>query len=648
MKYETQQTRRVEMPDAPTSRSFGIAGNAKMFEILFAGIYKRPMDAIVREIVSNIFDAHLLNGHTGPGKLVLPSPLQPVLVFRDFGPGLSDDGMQNLYTQMGVSTKEDDPDAIGNFGLGSKTPLAYTDAFTAISRHQGVMRVYTVVKGDDGIPVLQSDDVGYETDEPDGLEVAIPVKPGDNYAWQQAVHRVLSWFPEGSVEVVGLDYPIQPPAFVYETDKWALLAVDRPSVAQMGPIVYELDFTALPDAPRNRVVFKMPLGSIRPQPSREGLTYTPSTTARLNQAILDFQIEFTEWITKGLDGLSPWDLAIAYRKLKNQWSGFPLPLLETEVKATAEYGFVNVREGRRRRRYSASTVRLFDPSRLSAGTVIQPTDASIVILNDIEDPRDVKIKKRLKENSWAFDGIRAMYIVDDLAHVGSPSSFKKLSDFDLPAKDERIKATREKRERPVVYTIDSDLRVDEQRWDEPNFGSVYAELNLKTIVSDRKAILFARSAGRAVFGLTKRARTYYRDVDMISAEKYMADKLASMRGDRELLLTYLRVQAHAKIPSHDHIVANLIRFDPTQLPVDCRRLVQETLKPLEHPDLDLLTFALSRELMALPGRLPRAFDFVQASARIRERYPVFAKLCNLAGFHQVEPEILLKSLKIRG
>lgn len=650
MRYDTAQ-RRVELPDTPIQKSFGIATNSKMFEILYSALYKRPMDAIVRELVSNIFDAHLLNGQTRPGRLILPSPLQPTLVFRDFGPGLSPDGMENLYTQMGASTKEDDEDAIGAFGLGSKTPMAYTDAFTVISRHQGEKRLYTVVKGVDKIPVLQSDGQVYHDDEPDGLEISVPVKPGDDNAWQLVCHRVLQWFPPNSIEVVGLTFPIEPPTFVHETDTWAILPKDstvRPSRVLMGPVTYELDFDVLPEAPRNRVVFKLPMGAVVPQPSREGLTYERKTLERMQKAVLDFQVEFTSWITEGLADMTPWDQAIAYRKAKTQWEGFPLPFLNTELTATGEFGFVDVREGRRRRRYGSRPM-VFDPSRKPAGTLIQPTDASVVILNDIDDPRDVKIKKRLKENQYRFEGKKAIYVVDDLAHVGNPTRYTYLSEYDLPAKDEKIKRERIKREKPMVFTLDSDARLSETLWDEPSFASIYAELNLKTVMSDRTAIYFARKANRAVFGLSKAARRYYRDVEMVSVEDFMKAKLASMRADRELLLIYLRRQAFDAIPSHDHVANHLMTLDPACVPADCRRMIHERKLDMSHPDLDLLTYALQRELMTLPARLPRAYDFKQASARISERYPVFAKLCSLAGFNHsvVDPVILYKSLKVR-
>lgn len=654
MKIDSAQ-RRVQMAPQPTTRTFGIATNSKMFEILYSSLYKRPKDAIVREVTSNIFDAHLLNGYAGPGRLSLPGPLTPVLTFRDFGPGLSDYDVQNLYTTMGASTKEDDEEAIGAFGLGSKTPLAYTDAFTVISRHKGEKRVYTVVKGADKIPILQSDDVVYYDDEPSGLEISVPVKAGDEDNWEEVAIRVLKWFPPESIEVVGFTYgEITPPVFTHETENWAILPPPRstyakvPSVVLMGPVTYELDETILPDAPKSRVVFKMPLGAVQPQPSREGLTYDPRTLARMEQALVDFEVEFTSWISEGLEGLSPWDLAIRYRKLRNEWDGFPLPLLSTELNLGADVGYINIREGKRRSKYGNRPL-VLTPGTKRAFERITPAESAVVILDDIEDPKKKRISSRLKAHRDQFEGKKEIYIVSNLVDVGDPSRYRLLSEFDTPA-DHKVKSgagRRAKRERPMVFDIQAGMKATEALWgDEPAFGSIYVDLSLRTVTTEdwENKVKFVRSLNRAVWGLTKRAKRHYRDDGLVHIDQFIADQLRDLTSDRALKLALARSRAYEAIPSSDHHLLNLVKL--ASVPAALRTARAALAAPQTHSRLPALSNAVRLGLMAEP-KLPKVFDFSAASARICRDYPVYSKMCEFYGFSNPDTSLLTKALKAR-
>ncbi len=161
--------------DAPTG--FQIKATAKAFEILSSGLYKDKITAILREISANAYDAHTeAKIATTPISIHLPTTIAPYLSIRDFGAGLSPDRMEKVYQTYFASLKEDSDDYIGGLGLGSKSPFAYTDAYSVISRHGGRKITYDLFKNTHGEPTLAArSDEPLPADETTGLEVIVPV-----------------------------------------------------------------------------------------------------------------------------------------------------------------------------------------------------------------------------------------------------------------------------------------------------------------------------------------------------------------------------------------------------------------------------------------------------------------------------------------
>ena len=115
-----------------------------IFSILRSNIYSDKMLAVVREYSTNGWDGHILAGTPDrPLKVTLPTSLAPVFKVRDFGVGLSEESVLNIYTTYGESTKESSNDFNGTFGLGSKSAFAYGNSFDIISFFEGTKTMYT-------------------------------------------------------------------------------------------------------------------------------------------------------------------------------------------------------------------------------------------------------------------------------------------------------------------------------------------------------------------------------------------------------------------------------------------------------------------------------------------------------------------------
>jgi len=172
-------TPNVESSGGFEEKFFSIADQGMIFEILRNKLYSNPILAICREISCNSLDAHReVNKFDLPIEIHLPNSLEPFLKFKDYGPGISPDRMENVFIRYTASTKRNDNVQIGAMGCGAKTPFSYTDSFNVITIHDNVKYNYTCFIDETKIGkiALLSKQI---TDEQNGTEIVIPVKPED-------------------------------------------------------------------------------------------------------------------------------------------------------------------------------------------------------------------------------------------------------------------------------------------------------------------------------------------------------------------------------------------------------------------------------------------------------------------------------------
>lgn len=180
--------------NSSNEKEFTINASSEAFRILSSGLYSNKIQAIIRELSCNAVDAHVMAGTPDrPFKIHLPDSWEPFFSIEDFGIGLDDEDVDNIYTSYFTSTKTSSNDLIGGLGLGSKTPFSYTDTFTIRTRKDGVERVYNAyisAKGSPTVSMLSEDD----TDESNGVLVTVPVRKEDFYNFRQEAVNVFQWF----------------------------------------------------------------------------------------------------------------------------------------------------------------------------------------------------------------------------------------------------------------------------------------------------------------------------------------------------------------------------------------------------------------------------------------------------------------------
>lgn len=160
--------------------SFGISEDPAFFQILSSSLYNNPNLAVVRETICNSWDAHIEAGlqHL---PILIHLDEDGFIRFRDYGKGIPDELIGQVYGTYGASTKKANTATTGGFGLGCKSPFAYTDSFQVTSMNQGKMSIYNVTKssietnGKPGIiPIIS----GVDTEQ-SGLEVKFQIRQED-------------------------------------------------------------------------------------------------------------------------------------------------------------------------------------------------------------------------------------------------------------------------------------------------------------------------------------------------------------------------------------------------------------------------------------------------------------------------------------
>lgn len=188
--------RKVELEGLDSNiKKFSIKNSSMAFKILSDKLYSDKPLAVIRELSCNAYDAHIAAGNKDvPFEVHLPNSFEPYFFIRDFGTGLSDERIENLYTTYFESTKSDSNEFIGALGLGSKSPFSYVDQFTVESFYNGVKSIYNAFIAEDGTPSITKI-YSEETTEPNGLKVQLMVEATDFTIFQKRAQTIFFRFP---------------------------------------------------------------------------------------------------------------------------------------------------------------------------------------------------------------------------------------------------------------------------------------------------------------------------------------------------------------------------------------------------------------------------------------------------------------------
>lgn len=292
------------------SKTFAIRTNAHAFKMLSSGLYSDKIGAVLREIGCNAADAHKL-AHTPalPFEVKLPNRLDPEFWIKDWGPGLSPEDIEGLYTTYFSSSKQSSNDFTGAFGLGSKSPFSYTDSFTITSCFAGRQQTYSAYLGNDGCPaIMLLDDAPVSPEWSHGIKVTFPVKREDMAQFSAKAKEIYRWF---DVMPTVLGAPAIERRVKKKDGVNFFIPEDAGQVGVlMGNVWYPLDASRAGELLTClNVTLKLNIGEVEVAASRESLQYSPDSVAALKARVALAEKEVVKELIAELEklGLNTWE-----------------------------------------------------------------------------------------------------------------------------------------------------------------------------------------------------------------------------------------------------------------------------------------------------------------------------------------------------
>lgn len=172
---------------------FDVAKQAKLFHMLSNTLYTDKLSAVIRELCSNAFDSHVMAGCAdAPIHITVPTFEKPVLVISDSGIGLTkEEALKTILCYLG-SNKDTSNDFVGGWGIGSKSPFAYTNTYDVEVVKAGVSVAFTCWKDEHGLPQVIVSREGL-TDRHDGVIMSVPISASDLHTCLCRVREYMQW-----------------------------------------------------------------------------------------------------------------------------------------------------------------------------------------------------------------------------------------------------------------------------------------------------------------------------------------------------------------------------------------------------------------------------------------------------------------------
>ena len=252
--------------------------------LLTSNLYSKPFASFLRETVSNAYDSHIEAGTEQPILLLIEScnsyDTNHIKVsIRDFGVGISPERFEQIYRNIGSSTKRDSNDFIGCFGIGRFSCLACADVANVTSYYNGVKYSYLMYKNNGGINI---DKLSQESgDFKNGLEVSVETHV-DRRDFQEAIEG-LYLFDKLYIENKCSDWKFKEITNAFNTK----------IVENCGDLPFNT----------RGVIVNLDIGSVDVTPNREALQLSNRTKDVLNKKVTKIKDYWSTCISKKISNI---------------------------------------------------------------------------------------------------------------------------------------------------------------------------------------------------------------------------------------------------------------------------------------------------------------------------------------------------------
>jgi hypothetical protein len=296
---------------------------ASALSTLSERLYQDPISAILREITSNAVDANKDNNATKNVEVMVTSAEDDYfLTVKDYGKGMSESFMWDNYLQYFDSTKRNSNEMIGGFGIGSKSPFAYTDSFYIETKCLGEdkKRIYLFYKNEKNIPSLVLQETEEAPFEEEGTTIRIPLTDRDDAKkFSEVAFRTLFGFPNITSNI--FESPFNQAVDFINTKEYLFFPVFHRCLEGiqhessfsythrlnilLGDVLYQIDvskqkgyysdllksFASIP-----YMFLRFGIGELLPNPSRESIKLTEESVEVIANKIKSVLLEYSFFI----------------------------------------------------------------------------------------------------------------------------------------------------------------------------------------------------------------------------------------------------------------------------------------------------------------------------------------------------------------
>ena len=281
--------------------------------LLSSNLYSAPEQSFIREIVSNAWDSHVEAGNTDTPviiKFTRESPttdnrytpdyyLGGTISIRDFGTGISPERFEEIYCNIGSSTKRNSNEYIGAFGIGRFSALACSNTVDIVSYYNGIAYHYVMIK--DGNDITINKILEMETEEKNGVLVSITVDKLT--AYRDAIKHII-FFPNVYIDdFFNKDFNN---IKIKRFNNFAYATTRLSDKLLLGNVLYPIDYKHFSGEIKgildrwepSGIAFSFDIGEIGVTPNRESIIYSRDTIEVISQRIKDANDELIGILNK--------------------------------------------------------------------------------------------------------------------------------------------------------------------------------------------------------------------------------------------------------------------------------------------------------------------------------------------------------------
>lgn len=405
-------TQEVEIEGA-VAKQMSIADDPIIWRMLTTQLYTQT-NAWVREYAQNARDADK------DWRLIMPSMHSPFVEFIDNGGGMSKNFMQTKFCQAGFSTKREDNDKSGGFGIGR---LSGPQGTIFECRNEDAIRTWSLVKDKDSIPSLI---LLAEEERPKdvklGVTVRVPVAPRDIESVKVDIHKMLKFFGLPNLPEI---------KFVMNERNWGIVEPGTgygsyPTIVEVGGYTFPVRQTDISGAMSSltyaerdlmNAIFKegrtsylllrVPIGSVNIALNRESIKFDEQTIKQLLEIGKLVIQEMAAATQKEFENIpTRWEAKVKYGKLEENglhglfkniapnlvWNGEKIDGKQFKFSPAQAHIFVDSFYGRKSKVDNSQlpqNIRLpsmsLDPSRTHYIDPANMETMKIIILDDTEE-----------------------------------------------------------------------------------------------------------------------------------------------------------------------------------------------------------------------------------------------------------------------